>query len=192
MNDQQLFKRTFIGNWHVKNNDLCKQLINYYERNAQLSFLGRTHNGVDQNAKNCRQLTIFPKQLAVSDHAVFINYFAELNDALRELRDLNAVTRKAFDKLYVGPFNLQKYEPGGHFNAMHCERHGMSTATRSLAFMTYLNNCDDGFTYFEHFDLKIKPTEGLTLVWPSDWTHAHCGLKVSSEKYIITGWLEQF
>jgi prolyl 4-hydroxylase len=191
MDDKKLFQSTFIGNWYLKNNDLCSQLINFYQKNEKSSFIGRTHNGINLDAKKCRQITVFPKQLTNPDYAIFVAYFSELNEFLRDLRVLNTVTEKTLGKLYIGPFNLQKYEPGGHFNAMHCERHGMSTATRALAFMTYLNNCDDGFTYFDHFDKKIKPSEGLTLVWPSDWTHAHCGLHVSSEKYIITGWLEQ-
>ena len=55
--------------------------------------------------------------------------------------------------------------------------------------MTYLNNVDDGGeTYFNHFDLKIKPEIGKTLIWPADWTHIHSGeILNSGVKYIITG-----
>ena len=57
--------------------------------------------------------------------------------------------------------------------------------------MTYLNDVEDGGnTYFTHYDLKIKPEIGKTLIWPAEWTHAHCGEVLNSGvKYIITGWM---
>ena len=62
---------------------------------------------------------------------------------------------------------------------------------RVFAWMTYLNDVDDGGeTYFEHFDLKIKPEIGKTLIWPAEWTHAHKGEVLNKGlKYIITGWM---
>ena len=42
--------------------------------------------------------------------------------------------------------------------------------------MTYLNDVEDGGnTYFTHYNLRIKPEIGKTLIWPAEWTHAHCG-----------------
>ena len=57
--------------------------------------------------------------------------------------------------------------------------------------MTYLNNVDDGGTTdFEYFNIKIKPKVGKTLIWPSEWTHAHTGSVLNNgSKYIITGWI---
>ena len=57
--------------------------------------------------------------------------------------------------------------------------------------MTYLSNVEEGgSTYFNHYDLDIKPTKGLTLLWPAEWTHSHKGNVLKSGlKYIITGWL---
>ena len=52
-------------------------------------------------------------------------------------------------------FNIQKYKIGGHFAELHTERENISTMHRVFAWMTYLNNVDDGGeTYFEYFDLK--------------------------------------
>ena len=32
--------------------------------------------------------------------------------------------------------------------------------------------------------------KGLTMIWPSDWTHTHRGqISQNHKKYIITGWL---
>ena len=58
--------------------------------------------------------------------------------------------------------------------------------------MTYLNDIEkNGETEFLHYNLKIKPKIGRTIIWPSEWTHAHRGLPTpEKEKYIITGWIK--
>ena len=88
--------------------------------------------------------------------------------------------------------NIQKYELGGHFSSPHMERESMQTQHRYFAFMTYLNDVDEGGeTIFPYYDITIKPKKGTTLIWPSDWTHTHYGDVVkSNEKYIVTGWIE--
>jgi uncharacterized membrane protein len=62
---------------------------------------------------------------------------------------------------------------------------------RIFAWMTYLNDVNQGGeTCFEHFDLKVKPITGQTLIWPAEWTHAHKGeVLLKGNKYIITGWM---
>ena len=40
---------------------------------------------------------------------------------------------------------------------------------------------------FYYYNKSIKPKEGLTLIWPADWTHIHRGNTVIDTKYIITG-----
>ena len=38
--------------------------------------------------------------------------------------------------------------------------------------------------------LAVQPKKGLTLIWPSEWTHAHKGSVLhANDKYIITGWM---
>ena len=55
--------------------------------------------------------------------------------------------------------------------------------------MTYLNDVKDGGTEFLYQNLKTKAEKGLTLIWPSAWTHTHKGIiSPTKEKYIITGW----
>ena len=76
----------------------------------------------------------------------------------------------------VGSFNIQKYEPGGHFLKVHSERTAIDTSHRVLAWMTYLNDVEDGgATRFEHQDFESQPHKGKTLIWPGEWTHAHRG-----------------
>ena len=95
------------------------------------------------------------------------------------------------NNLEIGSFNLGRYVPGQHFQAMHTERSGLSTLHRLFAFMTYLNDVEEGgSTYFNHYDLNVRPKKGTTLIWPAEWTHAHKGNPITKGcKYIITGWL---
>ena len=95
-------------------------------------------------------------------------------------------------KLHIGPFNIQKYYPGDHFNKIHAERTDMSTIHRIFAWMTYLNDVEDGGTTdFDYYKIKVKPKTGKTLIWPAEWTHAHYGSVLKSgEKFIITGWID--
>jgi hypothetical protein len=57
--------------------------------------------------------------------------------------------------------------------------------------MTYLNDVTDGGeTEWKYQKLKIQPRKGLTVIWPTDWTHTHRGLpSKTQDKYIMTGWL---
>ena len=98
-------------------------------------------------------------------------------------------TNSFIKEIDIEPFNIGRYEPGGHFGVTHSERTSQSTLHRFFAFMTYLNDVEEGGeTLFNHFNIKIKPKRGKTLIWPAEWTHAHSGKIVKSgKKYIITG-----
>ncbi len=86
--------------------------------------------------------------------------------------------------------NIQKYEPGGGFKKWHMERQSVSTQSRCFAFMTYLNDVPDGGTEFMYQKITSPAKKGLTMIWPSDWTHTHRGqISHTHTKLIITGWL---
>tara|TARA_B100001778_G_scaffold276763_1_gene240221 strand:+ start:842 stop:1408 length:567 start_codon:yes stop_codon:yes gene_type:complete len=84
---------------------------------------------------------------------------------------------------------IQYYIPGGGYPEEHCER-AERNCNRHLVFMTYLNDVEDcGETKFKLQNLKVKAEKGKTVIWPSDWTHTHCGvISPTQEKYIVTGW----
>ena len=94
-------------------------------------------------------------------------------------------------KADIGSFNIQKYLPGGHFKLAHSERTSIVNSFRVLAWMSYLNDVDDGgTTTFTHQNMQLTPEKGKTMIWPAEWTHAHTGDIVhSGEKYVITGWM---
>ena len=97
-----------------------------------------------------------------------------------------------FQLVYYGPGN--EYKP--HFDAFDkTTKEGQNNwfpgGQRMVTALAYLNDVEDGGeTYFEHFNLRIKPSIGKTLIWPAEWTHAHRGeILNKGYKYIITGWM---
>lgn len=92
-------------------------------------------------------------------------------------------------------YNFQFYEPGHSYSTWHCENNGEPQYQhRHLAFMTYLNDVNDGGqTHFIHQNKLFSPKKGLTLVWPAYFTHTHRGITAKTEeKYVTTGWYKFF
>ena len=84
--------------------------------------------------------------------------------------------------------NIQWYPPGGGYHSWHCERTS-KFENRCLVWMTYLNDVPNAGTNFKYQNITTPPKKGLTIIWPTDFTHTHSGqISKTHEKYIITGW----
>ena len=50
---------------------------------------------------------------------------------------------------------------------------------RELRLLSLRNNFGDFHSQdhsdFDYYKIKVKPERGKTLIWPAEWTHAHCG-----------------
>ena len=181
---------TFIGSWAIENS-LCDEIISYYEKNKTKQIQGVTTKGIDMSVKNRRDICIPPKDINLPGNEMLKAYFQSLFECYKDYNFQWPFLSSMVSKLDIGGFNIAKYLPGQHFQKVHSERTSINTLQRLFAFMTYLNDVEDGgSTYFTHYDLDIKPKKGLTLIWPAEWTHAHRGnVLKSGSKYIITGWL---
>lgn len=61
---------------------------------------------------------------------------------------------------------------------------------RAITFLWYLNDVDEGGETVFDGTTFIKPTAGKLILFPANWTYPHCGkIPISSNKYIITGWI---
>ena len=180
----------FIGSWIIDNN-LCDEIIAYYEKNKQKQTQGVTTRGINLATKDRRDLTLTPRELKLPENEIYKIYFQSLFECYKDYNLQWPFLSEVVNDLDIGAFNIGKYKPGQHFQKIHCERTNLSTLHRLFAFMTYLNDVEDGgSTYFNHYDLDIKPKKGLTLIWPAEWTHSHKGNVLKTGlKYIITGWL---
>ncbi len=190
--DYNLPDNSFIGGWLI-GEEITDRLIQYYEENKEAAVPGRTYNpeikGVDvmKEAKDSMDLSIF----AYSNHKPITDYQKLLNECCKKYCEKYEDVHTELTEWRIREdYNIQKYPKGGGFKIWHCERNGTElTSSRCLVFMTYLNNIENGGTEFKYQNLKIPAVKGLTLIWPSDWTHTHRGIiSQTSEKYIITGW----
>ena len=181
----------FIGSWNIKNNDLCTQIINFFEENKTLHRKGAIGSGIDQTKKKTTDIGINPHDLKNDKFKCFNNYMDELHKCFIDYQHQWPFMKSIIKDVDIGSFNVQKYSKSDHFSEVHTERSNPQHSERIFAWMTYLNDVDDGGkTNFTHYGIKIKPVIGKTLIWPAEWTHAHCGeILENGEKYIITGWM---
>ena len=181
----------FIGSWGIEPLSLCDNLITFFETHQANQTKGQTAGGLNTESKNSIDLAIRPRDLERADHEPIRIYIEALFECYKDYLEQWPFLGGILSDVEIGSFNLQKYEPGGHFMKLHSERTTVDTSHRVLAWMTYLNDVEDGgATHFEHQSLDVKPERGKTLIWPGEWTHAHRGNVVNSGvKYIITGWM---
>ena len=181
----------FIGSWIMEPIVICEDLISYFELNIPKQRKGISTKGLNLDKKNTIDITINPKEITLPGNEVFRDYFNQLFECFKNYVKEWAFLDKISPKLEIGSFNLQRYQTGQHFKEIHTERCSLENLHRIFAFMTYLNDVEEGGeTYFSHYDLEVKPRKGLTLIWPAEWTHAHRGnILKKGNKYIITGWI---
>ena len=181
----------FIGAYNIENDSLCEKIVSFFEENKDLQSQGAVGDGVDEKIKKSTDITIYPNNLKEEKFFLFKDYLNSLNKCYQDYRETYPFLKKFITKVDLGYFNIQKYLPGGHFAELHSERTSLQNLHRLFAWMTYLNDVDDGGTTdFDYFDIKVKPEKGKTLIWPAEWTHAHTGsILKSGKKYIMTGWM---
>ena len=183
----------FIGSWNIENNDLCKEMITFFEENKNLQKSGFTGSGVSPTLKKTTDLSVQPHNLKDLKFQLFNNYFEVLHKCFLDYQNQWPFLKAIIKDTDIGSFNVQRYSPGDHFAKIHSERQDLQNSHRVFAWMTYLNDVNDGDggkTYYSHYDIRVKPEIGKTLIWPAEWTHAHAGEILNSGlKYIVTGWM---
>ena len=181
----------FIGSWTIEPISICDDLISYFELNIPKQKSGLVSGGLNLDKKNSVDIAIKPKDINLPGHEAFKLYFDQLFECFQNYVEEWTFLDKISQRLEIGSFNLQRYKTSQHFKEIHTERSSLENLHRIFAFMTYLNDVQEGgSTYFSHYDLEIQPRKGLTLIWPAEWTHAHRGnILNAGKKYIITGWI---
>ena len=181
----------FIGAWNLEDDDLCKEIINFFEENKNLQRDGVSGSGKNLEIKKTTDIVVNANDLKNEKFKCLNKYINNLFESFKDYQNQWPFLKTLFKELHIGKFNIQKYSPGGHFAKVHTERSSISSSHRLFAWMTYLNNVEDGgTTHFSHYNIEIKPETGKTLIWPAEWTHAHNGKILNSGvKYIVTGWM---
>ncbi len=181
----------FIGAWALDDDKLCESLIDLFESSPQRQRQGRTSRGVNLSIKHATDVVVFPRDLSAHAYAPVAAYLRALETCLSDYAAQWPHLGEILARTDLVPFQIQRYRVGEHFQAPHSERMSFGLSHRVLAWMTYLNDVDDGGeTRFHNFGLDIRPQRGKTLIWPAEWTHMHAGQAVrKGVKYIITGWM---
>jgi len=192
MSEIYLGERSFIKTYQIDDLAICNQVIKFWQDSRE-KIPGTNYNSygdviVNKKIKDSIDVGVPPN----NDIPIFQEFIKHLQLAVDEYI-------KEYDMCnWSGPWRIvetsaiQYYPPGGGYKVWHCERGvaGYPISTRHLAWMTYLNDVEEGGeTEFYYQNVKVKPKKGLTLIWPADWTHTHRGIVApNEEKYIITGW----
>ena len=179
---------TFIHQFNI-NEKICDDLIEYHKKNTEYKGEGTINTGeVDKSFKDSIDVSVYPS----SQNLIIKNYYKEINEGIDQYYKKYKILNEGFNCHTDEPLNLQYYAPGGGFKKWHCERRINKgyQISRFLVFMTYLNDVTDaGETEWLYQKTKIQPKKGLSVIWPSDFTHTHRGIpSLSQEKYIATGW----
>ena len=181
-------EKSFIGAWLLDDVSICDRLIDHFEK-SEKKFEGTINtsmgNVIWKEVKDSTDLVLDSRDEITLEYA---NLLQEVTNEYVKIYEWSNKT----GPWVVQSAQIQKYEPGGGYNDWHTERcsAAQSMVGRHLVFMTYLNDVtDQGETEWLYQKLKVKPQKGLTIIWPSDWTHTHRGIiSPTQAKYIVTGW----
>jgi len=174
---------TFIGTGIISEN-ACNQVINAF--NVLDPHPGVIAGGVDKSKKESYDMSLPPNY-------VLGKYQTELDEVIKAYCDYYRVAEFGPPLKIREHINIQWYPKGnGAYHQIHCDRGIVgSSPYRELVFMTYLNDVEEGGeTQFMFQGVKFKPRKGLTVIWPTGWTHLHKGCpSLTDDKMIVTGWV---
>ena len=98
----------------------------------------------------------------------------------------------ALEGFAIFDIKYQKTAPGEGFHQWHYENIGRQINDRRLAVQVYLNDIEEGGeTEFLYYNKRVKPKQGLCLIYPAAFTHTHRGnTPIGQDKYLLTTWVE--
>jgi 2OG-Fe(II) oxygenase superfamily len=170
--------------------ELCQAIITIYERDPcrQPGYVIR-----GRGEKELQDEIKVSTDLVITEGGEWTAAFEELNRAVNvALQQIVAqVPALQIWPLWWTGYKIQHYRKNeGHFK-WHFDAIGPGTWERQLAMVIYLNSVQDGGeTCFDRQDLQVKPIAGDAVIFPTFWTHAHCGqIPRSQDKYIISSFV---
>jgi hypothetical protein len=194
----QKFENNLIYTYdHAISPLLCKTIIEMFD-NEEGRYKGVTAGGYNPKIKNTTDFVIPYDNKKWERIYSFLNEELALNvkkylHSLNCINNYNIMASRCMNKfLQYDSFMIQKYEKNtGKYEYHHdfsCEYE--KSRHRMITFIFYLNDVIEGGETEIWGHTHIKPTSGKLLLFPASWTFPHCGkMPISSDKYIITGWL---
>lgn len=185
----------FIGHYSIEPS-ICDRLVELHRVCDRRGLVKRGGMGradqrvVDLAKKDSFDLPVSEVPEDLHDRYGLPAYYKELQRCLEQYQEQHPLLKKVGVFRVTESPTIQHYRPGGGFKLEHFERTCLANSTRMLVWMTYLNDVTDGGgTRFVYQNYVFEARKGRTLIWPSDFTHAHAGVVSQTQhKYIITGW----
>ena len=194
MNDEFLYL-----NEHSISNELCNDIIKYFEEDNELWYEGVTSLGLNKNVKNTFDLQIngndnLNKKWEKIRNFLFNELNININRYIKKLKNKPQYKPNNFNllnnKYIIETLQMQKYlKNEGIFN-YHNDFSITNNTHRIITYIWYLNDVDIGGETEITGNIQIKPKTGSLFLFPATWTYPHCGkMPISNDKYIITGWV---
>ena len=163
----------------------CDALIDHFEKN--------NFSSIDRNLDD----NFSPQH--VKDKALFLKdptlteYFIKTIQKSIYPHYFNQYPYLPIEAWEIKSFKIQKTLPTEGFHQWHGEwSPKKQNINRFLVYSLYLNDVEEGGeTEFLYQSLRVSPTKGSLIIFPSFYTHIHRGnTPLKGTKYILTGWLE--
>jgi len=137
------------------------------------------------------QLLFSVQQEPVLNHQPLLKFASDcLNHYLISLPAANDFPPFRVEEAY----NILRYKAGQAFHGVHSDyapNIGQGLPNRHLSFVLFLNTIEGegGELEFPQQNLFVKPKEGVGVIFPSGWTHAHHTLPTKTEtRYVLQLW----
>ena len=171
-------KVNFIERYIVEDN-VCDGLVNYFERSTDYK----------KSDKNLSSVFTYPHNKNL--------WLKAYDDALTQSIKEYCIKYKIFNSSFgINQKLLSHFFPNSKDNKYFYGRNALTEAgnlicSRVLIYNTFLNDIEEGGEInFLWQKVKVKPKKGLTLLWPSEFTHAYTHLPAPKQnKYLISGFI---
>lgn len=180
----------FISSWSINEENL-DEIVEYFNLSHENHAQGAYKTGlIDKTKKDCIELSIKPKVVDEKKLNFFFNYLNKIKICYEDYIKQWGYLQNNSQKIYIGSIKIEKYLLSGHNKEYQCDRNDIHSSHKSLSWITFLNSIEkeEGYMNFKYFDYSVQPKKGLTLMWPSDWTHMnnHDVMK-TQDKFSIRG-----
>lgn len=174
----------FIHTFYI-DGKICDDLIDYFHANEEYKMTSQ-QIGYPPDVKESTDVICFPNTSNENLHAYFEAMMNGLHSYGEKYGDHGGFPRGLVIDEHL---TIQHYAPNQGYKQWHTERNNHQDKQRALVFMTYLNDFNGFGTEFRYYpDFKVKAKKGLTVIWPTDFTHTHRSIIDEHDKYIATGW----
>ena len=175
--------------------ELCQDIITLFESSPD-KYEGMTLGGSQKNIKDTTDLVISKSKKWTDIYECLENelkHNIEIYKSLIQEKCAYQTYKIIGGKFEITPFMIQRYiQNEGKYTYHNDFMIDYSKKTyRVLTYLFYLNDVTEGGeTEFFGGEVNIVPMCGKLILFPSSWTFPHCGkMPISSNKYIITGWI---